>query len=80
MSDGLCSMFGPTAAIVSPKARRAACEKFATWTNGAKDASQVAELVGGSDNKGFDLKALDVKDYRLNHGAKASPLTELEVA
>ena len=80
MSDGLCSMFGPTAAIVSPKARRAACEKFATWTNGAKDASQVAELVGGSDTKGFDLKALGMKDCGLHHVAKAPPGAELKVA
>ena len=80
MSEGLCSMFGPTAAIVSPKARRAACEKFATWTNGAKDASQVAELVGGPDTKDLDLKALDMKGFGLNHGAKGSSGAELEVA
>ena len=51
MSEGLERMFGPTAAIVSPKAQRAACEKMATWTNGAKDASEMAELVAGPELK-----------------------------
>ncbi len=51
MSEGLERMFGPTAAIVNPQARRAACEKLATWTNGAKDAAEVAELVAGPDIK-----------------------------
>lgn len=72
MSDGLQAMFGPTAAIVSPKARKAACEKLATWTNGAKDASEVAELVGGQDVK--------VPASALWNAAKAQPGTELEVA
>ena len=72
MSDGLQAMFGPTAAIVSPKARKAACEKLATWTNGAKDASEVAELVGGQDVK--------VPASALWNAAKAQPGRELEVA
>jgi hypothetical protein len=72
MSDGLQAMFGPTAAIVSPKARKAACEKLATWTNGAKDASEVAELVGGHYMK--------VPASALWSGAKAQHGAELEVA
>lgn len=70
MSEGLERMFGPTAAIVSPQARRAACEKMATWTNGAKDASEMAELVAGPDVK---LSAL-WKEHKVQRG------TQLEVA
>ena len=70
MSEGLERMFGPTAAIVNPQARRAACEKLATWTNGAKDASEMAELVAGSDAK---LAALWTQ-HKVQRG------TQLEVA
>lgn len=70
MSDGLERMFGPTAAIVSARARKAACERFSTWTNGAKDASEVAELVGGSE----------MKPSALADAAKTQSSRELEVA
>ncbi len=74
MSDGLERMFGPTAAIVSPKARKAAAEKLATWTNGAKDASEMAELVSASGG------APDVKLPPIWDSPKIQRSTQLEVA
>ena len=47
MSDGLERMFGPTAALTSPKAAAAACSKFATWTNGAKQPQDMVHFIDG---------------------------------
>lgn len=45
MSEGLERMFGPTAAIVDSKQQKAVCSRFANWTNGAKNASDMVEYL-----------------------------------
>jgi hypothetical protein len=55
MSAGLERMFGPTAALTSPKAQAAVCSRFAGWTNGAKQPAEMAGVMSrcGGAGGGF---------------------------
>lgn len=53
MSAGLQRMFGPTAALTSPKATAAVASRFAGWTNGAKQAEEMMDVMSRSREPGF---------------------------
>jgi hypothetical protein len=48
MSEGLERMFGPTAILVNPKLQKAVCSRFASWTNGAKNAGEMVDYLSPS--------------------------------
>ncbi len=48
MSEGLQQMFGPTALLTNPKLQKAVCHRFASWTNGAKNAGEMVHYLSPS--------------------------------
>lgn len=55
MSEGLEAMFGPTAVLASPKLQKAVCSRFASWTNGAKNAGEMVDYLVPSQPLGLGL-------------------------
>ena len=45
MTEGLQQMFGPTAVLTNAKLQKAVCSRFASWTNGAKNAGEMVDYL-----------------------------------
>ena len=58
MSAGLERMFGPTAALTSPKATAAVASRFARRTNGAKQAAEMVDVMSRAREPGSGFKAV----------------------
>ncbi|BDA46196.1 ATP-dependent RNA helicase SUPV3L1, mitochondrial [Coccomyxa sp. Obi] len=55
MTEGLQRMFGPTAVLTNPKLQKAVCSRFASWTNGAKNAGEMVDYLSPIRPLGFGM-------------------------